>query len=636
MKHFALLLCLVLTLAAPASQKGPPPAEPVPLADFDVLEKSIADLQGALVRGTITSRQLVALYLARIEAYDRRGPRINAIVTVNPRALSEAEALDRERREKGARSPLHGIPVVVKDNFDMAGLPTTAGTIAFAALYPRDDAFQVKRLREAGAVIIAKTNLHELASGITTIGSASGQTRNPYDLTRNPGGSSGGTGAAIAANFAAAGLGTDTCGSIRIPASHNALVGLRGTFGLASRDGVVPLSHSQDVAGPLGRSVADVALLLDATVGFDPADKSTTLGDGHRAESYREALRTDALEGARFGVLTSMFGTAQEDNEGGAVVRRAIEQIKKKGAIVTDVVVPGLDDLLSGSSVIDAEFKFDLAEYLADVPNAPVKSLGDILDKGLHHAAVEGSIRRRNAVEKPESEPYRRARIKREAVRNVVVAALQEHRLDALLYPTMRRKPALIGETQTGTTCQLSATSGLPALSVPAGFTPDGLPIGLELLGTPFSEARLLSLAYAYEQIEAVRRPPFSTPALLGGRAPSRTTASLAVGNTTSGSMMVRFVFDSLTGEVKYDATVKGIEAADVFGAWIHRGAQGEPGGAVFQLLGRGENASGGAIRLPPSDHARFREGRYYVMLYTRPAPTGMRAQLIPAPPIPR
>ena len=636
MKHFPLLLCLVLVLGSPQPQKTRLPGEPAPLATFDVLEKSIAELQEAMVRGTITSRELVALYLARIEAYDRRGPKINAVVAVNRRALSEAEALDRERREKGARSALHGIPVVVKDNFDMAGLPTTAGTIAFAALYPKDDAFQVKKLREAGAVILAKTNLHELASGITTIGSASGQTRNPYDLTRNPGGSSGGTGAAVAANFAAAGLGTDTCGSIRIPASHNALVGLRGTFGLASRDGVVPLSHSQDVAGPLGRSVADVALLLDATVGFDPADPSTKLGDGHRSTNYREALRADALEGARLGVLTSMFGTAQEDNEGGAVVRRAIEQIKKKGAIVSDVVVPGLDDLLNGSSVIDAEFKFDLAEYLTGIPDAPVKSLGDILDRGLHHAAVEASIRRRSAVEKPESEAYRRARIKREAVRNAVIAALQEHRLDALLYPTMRRKPAVIGEPQAGTTCQLSAASGLPALSVPAGFTPDGLPIGLELLGAPFSEARLLSLAYAYEQIEAVRRPPFSTPALLDGRAPSPTTSSVAVGNATTGSMMVRFVFDPLTGELKYDATVRGIDAADVLGAWIHRGAQGERGGAVFQVLGRGEHASAGAIRLPPNDHERFREGRYYLMLYTRTAPTGIRAQLVPAPPIPR
>lgn len=636
MKHLPLLLCVSLGLSMSVRQNARPPAELPAERGFDVMEKSIADLQGAMVRGAITSRELVQIYLARIEAYDRRGPRINAVVAVNPQAVSEAEALDRERREKGARSPLHGIPLVVKDNFDMKGLPTTAGTIAFAALYPKDDAFQVKRLREAGAVIIAKTNLHELASGITTIGSASGQTRNPYDLTRNPGGSSGGTGAAIAANFAVAGLGTDTCGSIRIPASHNALVGLRGTFGLASRDGVVPLSHSQDVAGPLGRTVADVALMLDATVDFDPADPSTKLGDGHRAESYREALRADALEGARIGVLTSMFGTAQDDNEGGAPVRRAVEQMKKKGAVVTDVAVPGLDDLLSGSSVIDAEFKFDLAEYLAGVPDSPVKSLGDILDKGLHHAAVESSIRRRNAVEKPESEAYRRARIKREAVRNAVSAALQEHRLDALLYPTMRRKPALIGEPQAGTTCQLSAASGLPAVSVPAGFTQDGLPIGLELLGAPFSEARLLSLAYAYEQIEAVRRPPFSTPALVAGRAPSPATFGITVGNNTSGSLTVRFAFDPLTGELKYDAGTKGINAPDVLGAWIHRGAEGERGGAVFQVLRRGETAVADAVRLPPTEHARLREGRYYLMLYTRGVPAGMRAQLILPPPNPR
>lgn len=628
MKHLPLLLCVSLGLSISVRQNPRPPAELPPERGFDVMEKSIADLQGAMVRGAITSRELVQTYLARIEAYDRRGPRINAVVAVNPQAVSEAEALDRERREKGARSALHGIPLVVKDNFDMTGLPTTAGTIAFAALYPKDDAFQVKRLREAGAVIIAKTNLHELASGITTTGSASGQTRNPYDLTRNPGGSSGGTGAAIAANFAAAGLGTDTCGSIRIPASHNALVGLRGTFGLASRDGVVPLSHSQDVAGPLGRTVADVALLLDATVGFDPADPSTKLGDGHRAASYREALRADALDGARIGVLTSMFGTAPDDNEGGAPVRRAVEQMKKKGAVVTDVAVPGLDDLLSGSSVIDAEFKFDLAEYLAGVPDSPVKSLGDILDKGLHHAVVESSIRRRNAVEKPESEAYRRARIKREAVRNAVSAALQEHRLDALLYPTMRRKPALIGEPQAGTTCQLSAASGLPALSFPAGFTQDGLPIGLELLGAPFTEARLLALAYAFEQPEPVRRPPFSTPAFVGGQPPAPVPFAATIRRGRTSLLTVRFTFDPLTGELKYDATTSGLDAERMLGTWIHRGAEGERGAAVFQVLGRHETGGAGVLRLPPGDHARLREGRYYLALYTRDDPAGLRAQL--------
>ena len=366
-----------------------------------------------------------------------------------------------------------------------------------------------------GRCVVGKTSLHELASGITTIGSLAGQTRNPYDLARTPGGSSGGTGAAVAANFAAGGLGTDTCGSIRIPASHNSLVGLRVSPGLSSRDGIVPLSHTQDIARPIARSIGDVAILLDATVGVDPADASTRLGEGHVPPSYRDALKADALKGARIGILTSMFGDQPEDNEAGAIVRRALDEMKKQGAETVDTTVPGLDELLRGSSVIDAEFKFDLADYLAGVPNAPVHSLSEILDRGLYHAALDGILKRRNAVQDRESDSYRRARIKREAIRQAVTSALEEHRLEALAYPTMRRKPALIGDAQAGGTCQLSASSGLPALSVPAGFTPDGLPIGLELLGRKFDEPRLLAPGMGSN---AAGSPPSSTPALVNQR----------------------------------------------------------------------------------------------------------------------
>ncbi len=617
-------------LAAIALDAAEQPA-PWPGDRFDVMEKSILQLQEAMQKKAVTSRELVQIYLARIDAYDSRGPRINAMVALNPRALDEAAALDRERTDRGPRGPLHGIPVVIKDNFDFAGLPTTAGTLAFVTLHPKDDAFQVRKLREAGAVIVGKTNLHELASGITTIGSAAGQTRNPYDLMRNPGGSSGGTGAAVAANFAAAGLGSDTCGSIRIPASHNALVGLRGSFGLASRDGVVPLSHTQDVAGPLARTITDLAILLDATVASDPADSTTSVGDGKRPKSYRAALSADALTGARIGLLASMFGTAPEDNEAGTIVRRALDEMKKRGAEVVDVSVPGLDDLLRNSGVIDMEFKFDLDEYLATVPDAPVKSLGEILDRGLHHTAVEASMRRRNAAKERESEQYRRAKIKREAVRAAVVAAIEEHRLDALAYPTMRRKPALIGEPQGGSTCQLSAASGLPALAMPAGFTDDGLPSAVELLGNAFTEPRLLALGYAFEQHESIRRPPFSTPALEGRAAPPpvtfETTATAKPG--ASPSLAVRFTFDRTTGELKYDAAAKGVDPADVIAAWIHRGAAGEHGGAVYQLLGRGEANRSGSIYVRPAEHARLREGRFYAALYTRQNATGgVRAQL--------
>src|SRR5688572_29011652 len=305
----------------------------------------------------------------------------------------------------------------------MAGLPTTAGSLAFATLFPADDAFQVKKLRDAGAIVIAKTNLQELAAGYVTVSSMGGQTKNPYDLGRNPGGSSGGTGAAVAANLAAAGLGTDTCGSIRTPASHNALVGLRSTMGLASRDGVFPMSHSQDITGPLARTVADVAILLDATAGVDPADPVTKLGEGRAPKSYRYALKADALKGSRICVLRNLFGTAPEDNEAGNVVRRALDELKKQGAEVIDVAIPDYDGIMSGTSLIDAEFKADINAYLSRVPAAPVRTLGEAIEGGLLHAAIDPASRNRNAIAVPDADASQRVTAKREAVRRIVIAA---------------------------------------------------------------------------------------------------------------------------------------------------------------------------------------------------------------------
>ena len=602
---------------------------------FDVVEKTIPELQEAMRAGTITAVQLVDAYLARIEAFDRKGPRINSIIAINSKARDEAAALDRERAARGPRGPLHGIPLVIKDNIDMAGLPTTAGSLAFAALFPPDDAFQVKKLRDAGAVILAKTNLQELASGYVTVSSMGGQTKNPYDLSRNPGGSSGGTGAAVAANFAVAGLGTDTCGSIRTPASHNALVGLRSTMGLASRDGVFPMSHSQDITGPLARTVTDVAILLDATAGADPADPVTKLGEGRAPKSYRDALKPDALKGARIGVLRNLFGAAPEDNETGNVVRRALDELKKQGAEVVDVAIPDYDGIMASTSLIDADFKADINDYLSRVPNAPVRTLADAIDGGLVHAVIEPSSRNRNAVT-PDAEAVQRITAKREAVRRIVTAAFDEHRLDAMAYPTMRRKPSRIGEAQTGSTCSLSAVSGLPALSVPAGATNDGLPIGLELLGRAFDEAKLLALAYSYEQASHPRKAPFSAPPLVNGRAPGSQifgTNLPVTGEGNGATLHTTFQFDPTTGELKYAAKSTGIPPERMFGAWIQRGGAGENGPAVYQILMRGEVDSSGVIQLPPPEHARLREGGFYLAVYTVGSPRGrVRAQL-PRPP---
>jgi Asp-tRNA(Asn)/Glu-tRNA(Gln) amidotransferase A subunit family amidase len=373
----------------------------------------------------------------------------------------------------------------------------------------------VRKLRDAGAVIIGKTNLHELAYGITTISSMGGQTHNPYNPTRNPGGSSGGTGAAVAANFALAGMGTDTCGSIRIPAANNNLFGLRGTAGLSSRDGIIPLSHTQDIGGPLARTVTDLALMLDATVGFDAADPTTGASQGHVPSTYLGVVGVSSLKDVRIGIVTSLFGSAPEDAEVGGIVRDAIDVMRRLGASVSEITIPGYDELMRGTSVIDAEFKFDLMDYLAQFPGAPVRSLDEILSRGLYHNAVDGVLRRANAVGSRDSETYRAALARREAARQAVVASMQLQELTTLAYPTLRREPAPIGEPQVGSNCQLSATTGLPAIGIPAGFTRDGLPVGLELLGGAFSEPMLLRAAFAYERETHPRRPPPTTPSLV-------------------------------------------------------------------------------------------------------------------------
>lgn len=488
-------------------------------ASFDLLEASVGQIQTALAAGAVSSRELVGHYLARIDAYDRRGPGLNAISVVNPDAAAEADALDNERRAGTVRGPLHGIPIIVKDNYETAGMQTAAGSVLLKGWVPPTDATLVRRLRAAGAIVVAKANMHEFAYGVTTVGSLFGQTRNPYALDRNPGGSSGGTGAAIAANFAAIGMGSDTCGSIRIPAAHNSLAGIRGTQGLASRAGIVPLSSTQDIGGPMARCVADLAAVLDATVGYDPEDPQTALSVGNIPGSYATLLQPDGLRGARIGLLTDLFGFDPEDAEVSAIVRGASGEMHGLGAEVAEVTIPGLRELLhdrmGGLLVLIQDFKADLNAYLANRPTAPIRTLAEALASGRVDPAVVPQMRSSEAVEARDTGEYWEHIAKRGRVRLGVLQAMADARLDALAYPAMRRKAALIGETQVGINCRLSAHSGLPAITVPAGFTADGLPVGIELLGRAWSEGMLLKLAYAYEKATRHRRPPATTPPLV-------------------------------------------------------------------------------------------------------------------------
>lgn len=613
----ALLVALVL-LARPAS------------AQIEVAEATIEQLQAAMAAGRATSASITAAYLARIEAYDQAGPRLNAMIRLNPNALAEAEVLDRERAAGRVRGPLHGVPVILKDNYDAVGLPTSAGALALATAFPRDDAFQVRRLREAGAVILGKSNLHELASGITTISSLGGQTLNPYDLMRNPGGSSGGTGAAIAASFAAVGWGSDTCGSIRNPSSQNNLVGLRPTKGLSSIDGILPLSHTQDVGGPLARTVRDLAIALDATIGADPADPATGALQSRAVPSFGDSLDERALEGARIGILSVLFGNAPEETAVAGIVRSALARMVELGADTVTVEIADYEQLIAGSSVIDHEFKWDLIDYLADLPDAPVESLQQMLDLGLIHESLVPAMRRRNAPMARDTEAYRAALAKREPLRDAVVGAMNAHSVDALVYPTLRTPPALVGEPQRGSNCQLSASTGLPALSAPAGWSGD-LPVGIELLGRPFDDARLVAFAYAIEQDDSQRRAPAFTPPMAGGAVTPTAFEAVARSSGGGANVRTRFSYDRTSGSLTYDLDTSGIPAAEVVAVVLrHTDSEGHPY-VVARLAGPGVGATAGTLRLDGAMRARLEGRELWLELMTRSEPFGAaRAQVVP------
>lgn len=586
---------------------------------FEVMERSILELQAAQDAGEVSARSLVKAYIDRITAYDQSSPRLNSIVTLNPNALSDADMLDCERVSKGARGPLHGIPVLVKDNFDTMDMPTTGGTLALAGMRPTRDAYQIRRLREAGAIILGKTTLHELASGVTTVASLTGFTRNPYDLRRVPGGSSGGTAAAVAASFAAAGMGTDTCGSIRIPAANQNLVGLRVTSGLSSRAGIIPLSSTQDVAGPITRSMTDLAIMLDATVGLDADDATTLDAPLHVSPSYRSFLDPNGLKGARIGVLGALFGAGRDEEEVSTVVRKALDGMKNQGAELVDVSIADLETLMRDASVIDHEFKFDLADYLAKQPDAPVRSLEEIIEKGLYHVQLDPVFRRRNAPAERCSKAYLAALEKRTVLKKRVLAALREHRLDAIAYPVMRRKPALLGEAQLAINSQLSSNTGLPALSAPAGFTDDDVPIGLELLGADFSEPVLIRLGYAWEQAVQLRRAPFSTPRLVGSRAPAVVTFTTVIA-TRLGKTFARaqFAYDTTTGGLRYDVSVGNSQEQEVVAVTIQHDLQGQTGPVIAVLLRQGQCSASDIVLLASKEREALTVGRMFLHLYTR------------------
>jgi Asp-tRNA(Asn)/Glu-tRNA(Gln) amidotransferase A subunit family amidase len=512
----AILLAAGTASDAPAQEAAP----------FRVEEATIAQIHAAMRARTLTCRQLVQLYLRRIEAYDKNGPALNSIVVVNPDALKRADEIDARPPGQGMIGPLHCIPVIVKDNFETVDLPTTDGSLSLKGYMASKDAFQVKRIREAGAIVLAKSNMAEFAfSPYETVNSIlPGYTRNPYALDRVTAGSSGGTAAAVAASFGAVGLGSDTGNSIRGPSSHQALVGIRSTMGLTSRGGVVPLNLSADIAGPMARTVTDAVAVLQVVAGEDPDDPVTAAGRGHVDADYSRYLVRDGLRGARIGVLRQAYESPTLDPEVRDLFAAAIEDLKAQGATVVDpIMIEGLDQKRGAQTGTCTPFKFDLNRFLAArADRVPVKSLEEIIQSRRFHPSTEHRLATSQEVtQAPEENPACKSREEFRAwLREATLGAMAAARVDALIYPTWSNPPRLIGDLNTphGDNSQLfSPSTGFPAITVPMGYLRGGvLPSGLQILGRPWSEGVLIRLAYAYEQATRHRRPPTTVPPLRG------------------------------------------------------------------------------------------------------------------------
>lgn len=492
---------------------------------FNIMEMSIGEIHEALEAGTVTCHAVVEQYLDRIRTYDQQGPAIDAMLYMNPASLARADAFDKKFQQTHRLKPLDCIPIVLKDNFDTADMPTTAGSLAMKGAQPEKDAFAVTKLREAGAIILGKANMQEFASGGISVSSLGGQVKNPYDLTRTPGGSSGGTGAAVAANFATAGTGSDTGGSIRSPASATNLVGIRPTRGLISRDGIIPVSFTQDTIGPITRTVADTARILDVMAGYDPNDPVTALSVGNIPKAYTAFLQ-NGLKGARLGLLTNMLGHGAEYEKVNRVIAQDVKIMKEQGATVVELEDPMFDSdaLYTKVRLNEPEFKFALNRYLEQQgPHVPVHSLAEIVASGKYDKlTLERFFSIAESYEDgPNSADYKDRRLKTEEIRIEVANLMAKNHLDALIYPHQKCLVLPIGATfQKDRNGEIAALSGFPAIEVPGGFSastkeaPLGVPIGLEILGRAWAEPELIKLAYGFEQASHWRKPPVSTPSL--------------------------------------------------------------------------------------------------------------------------
>jgi len=509
------------------------PASPE-VAPFELDELTIADFQAGIASGKFTGQSLTQKYLTRIEAIDRRGPALNSVIELNPDALAIAEALDKERKAKGARGPLHGVPVLIKDNIDTADrMQTTAGSLALVGSHAPKDSFVAQKLREAGAVILGKTNLSEWANirsshSISGWSGRGGLTRNPYALDRNPCGSSSGSGAGTAANLCAVAVGTETDGSVVCPSNANGLVGIKPTLGLISRSGIIPIAHSQDTAGPMARTVRDATILLNALAGADPRDSATAGREGKIAADYTRFLDPNGLRGARIGVARKYFGFSDSVD---SLMDSVMEEMKRQGAVLVDPA-----DLESHGKFDDSEFlvllyelKADLNAYLAGRPDAAVHSLKDIIEFNERNKDKEMPYFLQDIFIKAESKGPLDSKEYLDALEanhrlsraEGIDGVIDKFHLDAIMAPT--GSPAWItdlvnGDHSGGGSSNAAAVAGYPDITVPAGFI-SGLPVGVSFFGRAWSEPALLKIAYGFEQATKARKPPRFLPTVRSSKA---------------------------------------------------------------------------------------------------------------------
>lgn len=491
---------------------------------FEVVETTIDDIHEAMETGMITSGQLVERYIERIETYDTSGPELNSIVTVNENAAKRAAELDETLTADGLVGPLHGIPVLVKDQAETEGVTTTFGSEACTDYVPDSDATIVSRIKDAGAVVLAKTNMPDWACAYFTFSSAGGQTKNPYDLERDPGGSSGGTATSVAANLGTIGIGEDTGGSIRVPSANCNLYGIRPTTGLVSRTGLSPIVPRQDTAGPMARTVTDMTYLLDVLVGYDPEDSWSGATAQPEVDSYTDYLNEDGLEGKRIGVLRDLFGDDDPDttpvNE---TVEAAIETLSEAGAEIIDPVsVPDIEEQIAETEIYDYFGSIYLNDFIAERDDIPYEDARDILAKGAYHEDLVLFEAIASVTEDPEEVlDFWRSTLGQESFRRDVLDTFAGDDLDALVFPDVQVVPQLVSDVgEKYTTANFPANTPLgaqtqcPGVSVPSELTEDGLPVGMELLGKPYHEHELIEMVYAYEQVADTRELPEVAPPL--------------------------------------------------------------------------------------------------------------------------